>query len=69
MERLTSLANAHAQGLEKVQSLEMELSKAANEKQYVEEREKRSKEESSRVGHCDLTATDYMIHYIRWDGL
>ncbi|KAM9496362.1 unconventional myosin-Vc [Clarias gariepinus] len=49
MERLTSLANAHAQGLEKVQSLEMELSKAANEKQYIEEREKRSKEESSRV--------------------
>ncbi|KAF7701920.1 hypothetical protein HF521_001203 [Silurus meridionalis] len=49
MERLTSLANAHAQGLEKVQSLEVELSKAANEKLSMEEREKKRKEETSQV--------------------
>ncbi|MCI4382023.1 hypothetical protein PGIGA_G00258860 [Pangasianodon gigas] len=49
MERLTSLANAHAQGLDRVQSLELELSKAANERLSVEEREKKSKEETNQV--------------------
>lgn len=62
MERLTSLANAHAQGLDKVQSLEVELSKSASERQSVEEKEKKRKEESNQVGHCDLTARDYVIH-------
>lgn len=49
MERLTSLANAHAQGLDRVQSLEAELSKAANERLSVEQREKKSKEETNQV--------------------
>lgn len=49
MERLTSLANAHAQGLDKVQFLEVELSKAASEKLSVEEKEKKSKEEANQV--------------------
>lgn len=62
MERLTSLANAHAQGLDRVQSLEVELSKAANERLSVEEREKTTKKETNQVGHCDLTTTDYVMH-------
>lgn len=49
MERLTSLANAHAQGLDRVQFLEVELSKAASEKLSVEEKEKKSKEETNQV--------------------
>lgn len=49
MERLTSLANAHAQGLDRMQSLEVELSKAANERLSLEEREKKSKEETNQV--------------------
>lgn len=49
MERLTSLANANAQGLERVQSLEVELSKASNERLSVVEREKKSKEETNQV--------------------
>ncbi|KAG7324176.1 hypothetical protein KOW79_012192 [Hemibagrus wyckioides] len=49
MERLTSLANAHAQGLDRVQSLEVELNKAASERLSVEEREKKRKEESNQV--------------------
>lgn len=64
MERLTSLANAHAQGLDRVQSLEVELNKAASERLSVEEREKKRKEESNQVGHCDMTATDSL--YIVW---
>ncbi|XP_027019679.2 unconventional myosin-Vc [Tachysurus fulvidraco] len=49
MERLTRLANAHAQQLDKVQSLEVELSKAANERLSIEEREKKREEESGQV--------------------
>ncbi|XP_017341612.1 unconventional myosin-Vc [Ictalurus punctatus] len=49
MERLTSLANAHAQGLDRMQSLEAELSKAANQRLSVEEREKRRKEETDQT--------------------
>ncbi|XP_060770464.1 unconventional myosin-Vc isoform X2 [Neoarius graeffei] len=49
MERLTSVANAHAQGLDRVQSLEVELNKAANERLSVEEREKKRKEETDQV--------------------
>lgn len=64
MERLTSLANAHAQALDRMQSLEAELSKAANQRLSVEEREKRRKEETDQVGHCDMTATDYVSHQI-----
>ncbi|XP_062849386.1 unconventional myosin-Vc [Trichomycterus rosablanca] len=49
MERLTSLANTHAQGLEKVQALEAELSKAVNERAFIEEREKKSTKKANQV--------------------
>lgn len=61
MERLTSVANAHAQGLDRVQSLEVALNKAANERLSVEEREKKRKEETDQVGPCNLTTPDYVI--------
>ncbi|XP_035379484.1 unconventional myosin-Vc [Electrophorus electricus] len=49
MERLTSLANTHAQAMDRIQALEVELSKASNERASVEEREKKAKEESNQV--------------------
>ncbi|XP_017562180.1 unconventional myosin-Vc isoform X1 [Pygocentrus nattereri] len=49
VERLTSLASAHAQGLDRAQALEMELSKAVSEKASVEEREKKRKEDTDQV--------------------
>ncbi|XP_030629185.1 unconventional myosin-Vc [Chanos chanos] len=49
MERLTGLASAHAQGVDRVQALETELSKAANERASLEKQEKRSKEETDQV--------------------
>uniref|UniRef100_A0A3B4DHJ2 Myosin VC n=1 Tax=Pygocentrus nattereri TaxID=42514 RepID=A0A3B4DHJ2_PYGNA len=48
VERLTSLASAHAQGLDRAQALEMELSKAVSEKASVEEREKKRKEDTDQ---------------------
>ncbi|XP_072528419.1 unconventional myosin-Vc [Salminus brasiliensis] len=49
MERLTSLANTHAQGLDRIQALEAALSKIASEKASVEEREKKNKEDTNQV--------------------
>ncbi|XP_076847044.1 unconventional myosin-Vc isoform X2 [Brachyhypopomus gauderio] len=49
MERLTSLANTHAQSLDRIQALEVELSKASNERVSIEEREKKGKEETNQV--------------------
>lgn len=49
MERLTGLANSHSQGLDKVQLLEAELKKSANEKVSLEKQEKKNKEEANQV--------------------
>uniref|UniRef100_A0A8B9H7Y9 Myosin VC n=1 Tax=Astyanax mexicanus TaxID=7994 RepID=A0A8B9H7Y9_ASTMX len=46
VERLTSLANTHAQSLDRIQALEAELSKSTKEKASVEEREKKNKEDT-----------------------
>ncbi|KAM3836001.1 unconventional myosin-Vc-like, partial [Diretmus argenteus] len=47
MERLTSLANSHSQGLERLQSLEAQLKKSANEKVSLEAKEKKAKEDAA----------------------
>ncbi|XP_071752785.2 unconventional myosin-Vc [Centroberyx gerrardi] len=47
VERLTSLANSHSQGLDKLQSLEARLEKSASEKASLEAREKKAKEDTS----------------------
>ncbi|XP_064785222.1 unconventional myosin-Vc isoform X2 [Oncorhynchus masou masou] len=49
LERLTSLAGAHAQGLDKLHSLEAQLGKSATEKAALEEREKKSKEDAAKT--------------------
>ncbi|XP_066522959.1 unconventional myosin-Vc [Hoplias malabaricus] len=49
VERLTSLANAHAQALDRTQAQELELSKIRYEKVTVEERERKSKEKTEQV--------------------
>ncbi|KAL2093412.1 hypothetical protein ACEWY4_010724 [Coilia grayii] len=49
MEKLSGLANAHSQGLDKVQLLEAELKKSANERLALEKQEKRNKEEANQV--------------------
>ncbi|KAI4903113.1 hypothetical protein NFI96_015690, partial [Prochilodus magdalenae] len=49
VERLASLANAHAQGMDRAQALELELSKTVSEKASIEEREKKSKEDKDQV--------------------
>ncbi|XP_042157125.1 unconventional myosin-Vc [Oncorhynchus tshawytscha] len=49
LERLTSLAGAHAQGLDKLHSLEAQLGKSATEKASLEEREKKSKEDAAKT--------------------
>ncbi|XP_062404048.1 unconventional myosin-Vc [Sardina pilchardus] len=49
MERLTGLANAHSQGLDKLQALEAELSKSANDRVSVEKQEKRNKEAANQM--------------------
>ncbi|XP_063052542.1 unconventional myosin-Vc isoform X2 [Engraulis encrasicolus] len=49
MERLTGLANSHSQGLDKVQLLEAELKKSANEKVSLEKQEKKNKEEANQI--------------------
>ncbi|XP_028813648.1 unconventional myosin-Vc isoform X2 [Denticeps clupeoides] len=49
MERLTGLANAHAQGQERVHTLEQELSKSASEKDSLEKQEKLNKQKSEAV--------------------
>ncbi|KAM9570393.1 unconventional myosin-Vc-like isoform 1-T1 [Salvelinus alpinus] len=48
LERLTSLAGAHAQGLDKLHGLEAQLGKSATEKASLEEREKKSKEDAAK---------------------
>lgn len=49
MERITSLSNARAQGMEKVQALEAELSKLTNEKAALEVKERKNAEEANQV--------------------
>ncbi|XP_061101477.1 unconventional myosin-Vc isoform X2 [Conger conger] len=49
LERLTSLATTHAHDMDKLQRLEVELSRSANEKTSLEEREKRSKEDANQA--------------------
>ncbi|XP_045544571.1 unconventional myosin-Vc isoform X3 [Salmo salar] len=49
LERLTGLAGAHAQGLDKLHSLEAQLGKSATEKASLEEREKKSKEDATKT--------------------
>ncbi|XP_048112067.1 unconventional myosin-Vc [Alosa alosa] len=49
MERLTGLANAHSQGLDKLQALEAELSKSANNRMSLEKQEKRNKEAANQM--------------------
>ncbi|XP_064878318.1 unconventional myosin-Vc-like isoform X2 [Oncorhynchus nerka] len=49
LERLTSLAGAHAQGLDKLHSLEAQLGRSATEKASLEEREKKSKEDAAKT--------------------
>ncbi|XP_036399626.1 unconventional myosin-Vc isoform X1 [Megalops cyprinoides] len=49
LERLTGLASAHAQDMDKLQRLEADLSKSANERTSLEEREKKAKEDANQV--------------------
>ncbi|XP_016298040.1 unconventional myosin-Vc [Sinocyclocheilus anshuiensis] len=49
MERLTSLSNARAQGLEKIQALEAELGKLTNEMAALEERARTKSEEANQT--------------------
>uniref|UniRef100_A0A673W8I0 Myosin VC n=1 Tax=Salmo trutta TaxID=8032 RepID=A0A673W8I0_SALTR len=49
LERLTGLAGAHAQGLDKLHSLEAQLGKSATEKTSLEEREKKNKEDANKT--------------------
>ncbi|KAM4618312.1 unconventional myosin-Vc [Polymixia lowei] len=47
MERLTSLASSHSQGLDRLHGLEARLEKSAKEKASIETREKKTKEDAS----------------------
>ncbi|XP_056138617.1 unconventional myosin-Vc [Lampris incognitus] len=47
MERLTSLASSHSQGLDKLQFLEAQLEKSNSEKMSLEAKEKKAKEDAS----------------------
>lgn len=47
MERLTSLANSHAQTVDRLQVLEVQLEKSTNQKASLEAREKKVKEDAS----------------------
>ncbi|XP_035272460.1 unconventional myosin-Vc [Anguilla anguilla] len=49
LERLTGLATSHANGMDKLQRLEAELSRSAKEKTSLEEREKKSKEDANQA--------------------
>lgn len=49
MERLASLSNARAHGLEKIQALEAELGKLTNEMAALEERARTNSEETNQV--------------------
>ncbi|KAJ8391649.1 hypothetical protein AAFF_G00087900 [Aldrovandia affinis] len=49
LERLTGLSSTHAHDVEKLHRLEAELSRSANEKTSLEEREKKSKEDANQV--------------------
>ncbi|CAB1331851.1 unnamed protein product [Coregonus sp. 'balchen'] len=48
-ERLTGLAGSHAQGLDKLHCLEAQLGKSAAEKASLEDREKKSKEDATKM--------------------
>ncbi|XP_077423265.1 unconventional myosin-Vc isoform X1 [Vanacampus margaritifer] len=47
VERLTSLANSHSQAMDRLQALEAQLKKSANQKASLEAREKKVKEDAS----------------------
>ncbi|XP_045562064.1 unconventional myosin-Vc [Salmo salar] len=49
LERLTGLAGAHTQGLDKLRCLEAQLGKSATEKALLEEREKKSREDAVKT--------------------
>ncbi|XP_046890454.1 unconventional myosin-Vc [Hypomesus transpacificus] len=49
LERLTGLSTAHAHSTDKLQSLQTQLSKSANERTALEEREKKNKEDASQA--------------------
>lgn len=49
MERLTSLANSHAQNMDRVQGLEAQLEKLTNQKASLEAKEKKGKEDTHLV--------------------
>lgn len=49
IEKLSSLANFHAQTMDKLQGLEVQLVKSTNQKASVEAREKKTKEDASLV--------------------
>lgn len=60
MEKLTSLSNARAQGLEKIQALEAELGKLTNEMAALEASARTKSEEANQVkilGVFDFTQT------------
>lgn len=50
MERLTSVANSHSQSVDRLQVLEAQLEKVNNQKESLEAREKKAKEDASLVG-------------------
>ncbi|KAE8296185.1 Unconventional myosin-Vc [Larimichthys crocea] len=49
MERLTSLANSHAQNMDRVQGLEAQLEKLTNQKASLEAKEKKGKEDTTLI--------------------
>lgn len=50
MERLSSEASARSQSVDRVQGLEVQLEKLTHQKNSVEARERKSKEDASLVG-------------------
>lgn len=50
MERLTSVANSHSQSVDRLQVLEAQLEKVNSQKESLEAREKKAKEDASLVG-------------------
>ncbi|TKS73568.1 Unconventional myosin-Vc [Collichthys lucidus] len=49
MERLTSLANSHAQNMDRVQGLEAQMEKLTNQKASLEAKEKKGKEDTTLI--------------------
>lgn len=50
MERLTSVASSHSQSVDRLQVLEAQLEKVNSQKESLEAREKKAKEDASLVG-------------------